>query len=615
MTTPASHMTDEERRSGFSFVVIRELAANSKRVLGIVWGERRGLVLALLGTLIVLSASPFLISGSRGFLINELVRNIGALPVIPRTLLLALILFVAAGIIGPIFRTVQNYVTKLFWFFLEEKFELLILKKRGELDVAVHEDPEHNNLFNRVKENGTWRIRNFADRQFFVFENVLETLIAAAVIFTAEWWMLLIILVGTLPELITEARYGRHVWGIHMGRAEIRRRYWELQRHFEHLPSLTELKLFQNIKHFVSMIADLFHAFQTEERKNERRRLTNELVSLIFSQSALAFAGVWFAFEVLKGSIQIGTLTFFLASIGNLRQALSGLFMNLGRQYQDNLFVSDVFRLLDLKPSIKQPTPGIALDYAATPEIVFENISFKYPHAKRYALKNFSLTIRPGEKLAIVGANGAGKTTLVKLLCRFYDPQKGNILIGGHDLRTIDLEQWYRMLGILFQDYNNYHFLVKEAIGIGRTETPPALSKIRAAAEAGEADVFIREWERAYEQMLGKEFTGGVEPSIGQWQKLALARTFYRDPRVLILDEPTSAIDAESEAKIFEKLEQLPKDHTVILISHRFSTVRQANRICVIEGGSATEIGTHAALLARRGTYARLFRLQARGYQ
>ena len=341
----------------------------------------------------------------------------------------------------------------------------------------------------------------------------------------------------------------------------------------------------------------------------------NELASLVFSQSALAFAGVWFALEVLKGSIQIGTLTFFLASIGNLRQALSGLFMNLGRQYQDNLFVSDAFRLLDLKPTIMQPAPGIALDPAATPEIVFEDVSFKYPHAKRYALKNFSLAIPAGEKLAVVGANGAGKTTLVKLLCRFYDPQEGRILIGGHDLRTINLEHWYRMLGILFQDYNNYHFLVKEAIGMGRTSAPPALSKVRAAAEAGEADVFIREWEHAYEQMLGKEFTGGVEPSIGEWQKLALARTFYRDPRVLILDEPTSSIDAESEAKIFDKLERLPKDRTVILISHRFSTVRQANRICVIEGGHAAEIGTHEELLARGGTYARLFRLQAKGYR
>lgn len=230
-------------------------------------------------------------------------------------------------------------------------------------------------------------------------------------------------------------------------------------------------------------------------------------------------------------------------------------------------------------------------------------------------LKNFSLRIAPGEKLALVGSNGAGKTTLVKLLCRFYDPDKGRILINGNDIKTVDLESWYRELGVLFQDYDNYHFLVRESIAIGRSGAMSSLEKVKGAAKASEADTFIEEWEKAYEQMLGKQFTGGIEPSIGQWQKLALARTFYRDPQVLILDEPTSSIDAEAEAKIFDRLEQLPKDRTVILISHRFSTVRHANRICVIKDGRLAELGTHAALLKRGGTYARLFKLQARGYR
>ncbi len=230
-------------------------------------------------------------------------------------------------------------------------------------------------------------------------------------------------------------------------------------------------------------------------------------------------------------------------------------------------------------------------------------------------LKDFSLAIAAGEKIAIVGANGAGKTTLIKLLCRFYDPAGGVITVGGKNIQDIDLESWYQQFGVLFQDYAQYHFMVKDVIKVGDMGARGTPEKVRAAAQASEADAFIAEWEKAYEQMLGKQFTGGVEPSIGQWQKLALARAFYRDPRVLILDEPTSSIDAESEAKIFEKLEQLPKDRTVILISHRFSTVRQANRICVIEDGRLAELGTHEELLALGGTYARLFNLQARGYR
>ena len=329
----------------------------------------------------------------------------------------------------------------------------------------------------------------------------------------------------------------------------------------------------------------------------------------------IAFAIVYFVLQVVKGNLLIGTLTFILASIGDLRQSLSGLFSNLGRQYQDSLFVTDIFRFLSLKPIIKKPEKGIVLDSKQTPEIAFEHVTFSYPGTKKTVLKDFSLKIAPGEKIALVGVNGAGKTTFVKLLCRFYDPDGGKITIDGHDLKEIDLESWYNQLGAIFQDYARYHFIVKEAIAVGRTGVASSLEKVKEAAKASEADTFIEEWEKKYDQMLGKEFTEGTEPSIGQWQKLALARTFYRDPRILILDEPTSSIDAEAEAKIFEKLELLPKDRTVILISHRFSTVRQADKIGVVEEGGLKELGTHEDLLKLNGTYANLFTLQAKGYK
>mgnify|MGYP001595244096 CR=1 FL=1 len=415
--------------------------------------------------------------------------------------------------------------------------------------------------------------------------------------------------------MITEIKYGRQVWGIHAGRAETRRKYWELQSHFNILPSLIELKLFQNIPHFFSAIKELFHNFQMEEKKNEKKKLLSQLLVLCFSQLVIAFAIAYFTLRVVKGSLPIGTLTFILASVGDLRQSLSGLFSNLGRQYQDSLFVADIFKLLNLKPSIEKPKKEIVLDSNKTPEIIFENVTFSYPGTKTAVLKNFSLKITPGEKIALVGINGAGKTTFVKLLCRFYDPDQGRIIIGGHDLRELDLESWYAQLGAIFQDYARYHFIVKEAIAMGRTGAASSLEKVKEAAQSSEADIFIEEWEKKYEQMLGKEFTEGVEPSIGQWQKLALARTFYRAPSVLVLDEPTSSIDAIAEAKIFERLENLPKDKTVILISHRFSTVRQADKIGVIEEGGLKELGTHDDLLKLSGTYARLFDLQAKGYK
>ncbi len=218
-------------------------------------------------------------------------------------------------------------------------------------------------------------------------------------------------------------------------------------------------------------------------------------------------------------------------------------------------------------------------------------------------------------KMAMVGVNGAGKSTFIKLLLRFYDPTEGRILIGGHDLRDVKLESWYEHIGALFQDYPNYRFKVNEAIASSTPDIPYASKVIDSAQRSGSSDFIEANWEHKYEQQLGREFTDGVEPSGGQWQKLALARAFYRDANVLILDEPTAAVDAEAEAKIFERLEQLPKNKTVFLISHRFSTVRHADEIVIIENGQITEQGSHEALLKKRSTYARLFKIQAKGYK
>lgn len=597
-----------------SLSVFSAMLRDTKRITGIIWKERKGLVIGLIFILILLSFLPFLSSGAVGLLINELVRVAGNNK-ITNGLLLFGILFASASFLIPFFRTVQLYFANQLRFFLQEKLEILIVSKKGEIDIAVHEDPVHNDLFNKVREGGLFRLESFVDRQFFIFQNALEVMAASVILIFAEWWVFLIIFVGTIPSLIVEAKYGRDVWGIYTAKAEVRRKFWNLKDHFETVPYLIELKIFKNIAYFVKAIKELFRDFIDEEKRNEKKKLFNELLVLVLSQAVSIFAIVWFVLEVVQGNLQIGTLTFFLASIGGLEKSLGGLFSNLGRQYQDGLFVRDVFKLLDIEPVIPKHEKGVVINPNRTPEIVFDNVSFSYPKTKKLVLKNFSMKIASGEKVALVGINGAGKTTLIKLLCRFYDTSSGKILLDGHDIKNIDLESWYHVLGAIFQDYGKYYFTVKDLIALGRVGEDKTMPKVKRAAQASGADVFIEEWEETYNQMLGKHFSEGVEPSIGQWQKLALAKAFYRDSRILILDEPTSSIDAEAEAKIFDKLESLPSDRTVILISHRFSTVRHADRICVIENGKAKEIGTHKELLALGGLYARLFRLQAKGYQ
>lgn len=584
--------------------------------MALVWANKKGYVIAMFGLATLGATFAFLGSGAMGLLVNQLVDSSGTNEVTP-IIVLFIGFVILASLVPAFMMAVWSYLDKLFWIYLEKFIETTLLEKHAGLDIAIHENPEYNDLLNRVRENGVWRAQQFMNRLFFILRGSIEVLIAAVILVISNWWVFAIIVVGTTPQLLVEMKYGKQVWGIHSSKASVRRRFWDIQGYFRNLSSLLEIKLFNKSDHFLRKVGELFDDFQEEERKTERKKIFEQSLAILVSQVAMAFATVWFVIEVVHGTMQVGTLVFVLASVGSLRESLASLFASLGRQYQDSLFVTDIFKVLDIKPVVKQKgkRKRIVLDPNKTPDIVFENVSFTYPGTKREVLSNINLTIPAGQKLALIGINGAGKTTLVKLLCRFYDPTGGRILVDGHNLRDVDLSSWHEILGIIFQEYGHYNFPVKESIALGRVDASVSEDRARDSAIQSEADAFISEWDDGYNQMLGKEFEGGVEPSIGQWQKLALAKMFYRDARIMIMDEPTAAIDAEAEARIFEKLEQLPSDRTVILISHRFSTVRNAHQIVVLKENEIVEAGTHADLMKEAGTYAKLFTTQAKGYQ
>ncbi len=563
---------------------------------------------------VLIAMMPFLNAWLNSALIDALVDavELGEMTILIWFILLA-VFFVY--LIGLMLSTLDLYLSKMLYFSIDWVLTEKINLKKLELDVAFYEDPENNNLVQRILEEFTWRVKNLTDRQFYLFQNFFEVMLAIFILGSQIWWLVPILIITNIPIFLVEAKYGNNVWHIAQSVGESKRFYNSYLTNFSNVARIIESKLFALGDYFLKKMHQIIEVFIGENKQILMRRMRWSLLAVMISEATSLLALYLFVMMVINGEITVGFLVLLLASSSRMKDSLISLFRNLARQNEDNLYVNDFFQFIDSQPVIKNSKKALPLKLKAAPEIVFENVSFSYPNTEKEILSNLNFRIKSGEKLALVGVNGAGKTTLIKLLCRFYDPTKGRILVNGVDLKDVDLGEWYATLGVLFQEYAHHSLAVEEAVAVGDVHRKFSPRKVREAALHSDAESFIKKWKRGYQQMLGKEFKDGIEPSIGQWQKLAIARVMYRNPWIYILDEPTASIDAEAEMRIFEKLEAVDDTHTVILISHRFSTVRKADKIGVIEDGNLVEFGSHAELLAAGKTYSRLFKMQAKGYE
>ena len=567
------------------------------------------LILGQLALVVILAGKSFAQSGATAGLVNALVANV---PSTAWALVAALLGVVVAW--GS-FETVRSYLDRLFYFHIEEHLEMALSAKIASVDIAAHDDPHYKDVLARVREQGLWRAQSFVTHAFDILGALIRVVGSVVAIAYFSWWVALVVFVATIPEFLAELRAGDDIWSIWGADVQTRRRYSTIRNYFNRTRDLVELRLFQTSQFLLEVLRRLFRTFQGKQVDVEHRKIRNDLLAGLVANLGIGGALAWFVHLAFLGEIAPGTLIFISSSLFVLHTAVADLFRHGARFRVHYSFASDLVKVLDMSNEIVSKPDAFPLPKHETPWIVFDKVSFRYPGSLADSLKDFSLDIPAGRKLALVGANGAGKTTFVRLLCRFYDPQRGRILVGGRDLRDIDIETWHRELAVLFQGFSGYDFSGAEAVAMGRGPVTPDRARVEAAAKDADADPFIRKFPKGYDQQLGREFTDGIEPSGGQWQKLAIARVLYRKARVMVLDEPTAAVDAESEMKIFEALEKLPDDQTVILISHRFSTVRQADEIVVIEDGKVSEQGSHEALLKLKGTYARLFSAQAEGYR
>ncbi|MBD2497059.1 ABC transporter ATP-binding protein [Nostoc sp. FACHB-280] len=497
---------------------------------------------------------------------------------------------------------------------LGQRVNVLILEKALTLELHQFEDSEFYDKLTNARREASVRPLSLVNRTFGLVQNALSLVTYGVLLVKFSIWAVIVLIVAAMPAFIAETRFAGEAFRLFSWRAPETRQQHYIENLLAREDFATEIKLYQLGEMLLARYREVFHQLFGEDKDlTLRRGLWGYLLSLV-STIAFYIAYAWIVLEAVAGKISLGDMTMYLTVFRQGQSTFSNALTSIGGMYEDNLYLSNLYDFLEEK--VTQPWGYATKGLSPQDGVRFENVSFTYPGSNKPALKNISLHLKPGEKLAIVGENGSGKTTLIKLLTRLYTPDSGRILLDGLDLQEWDVDILRRRIGVIFQNFVRYQFTVGENIGVGDVKNLEDKHRWQIAAQKGLANSFIEKLPQSFQTQLGRWFKGGQELSGGQWQKIALARAFMRTQAdILVLDEPTSAIDAQAEFEIFNHFRTLTENQMVFLISHRFSTVRMADKIVVIEHGEVKEQGTHEELLKSGGIYAKLFLLQAAGYQ
>lgn len=614
-----SRNTPEEKRFQLSrvFLAFTELP----RILRLVWSTSHWLTISMALISLVNGFLPAL----SVWITRGLVDSVITAAIRPNHPASGVWLFVGAqlgvNVVQSLLSTLSNISQQLLQERVSNRVQVMVLEKANTLDLAFFEDSEFYDTLRNASEESTYKPMQMIS-QLFDFVKTLVTLFSMlSLLLSLAWWLAIVALLMPIPSFLSNSRYGWRGYQKMRRESPERRRMQYLFRLLTVDTFNKEVKLFNLAPFFLTQYRELSEKFFQEHKKIVVRRY---LAGFGWGGlTTLANSGIYIyvALRAVTGAITVGSLTMYTQAAMQVGSSFQGLLNDLSGIYENNLFVSTLYEFLDYRPRILSPgTPQpLPLDLARRGlDIEFRGVSFTYPGKDpetEAALKNVSFTIQPGEAIALVGRNGAGKTTIVKLLTRLYDPDAGQILIGGRDIREYALEDLRRAIGVIFQDYVTYYMSAADNVGVGQIDEITNLERVQSSAQKSGAEAVISRLPAGYQTMLGKWFKDGYQLSGGEWQKVALARAFMREAPVLVLDEPTSSLDAQAEYEIFTKFRQLTEGKTAIFISHRFSTVRLADRIFVIEQGTIKESGTHTELLDLNGRYAELFHLQAEAYR
>jgi len=491
----------------------------------------------------------------------------------------------------------------------------LIMRKAINLDLQFFENPVFYDTLQNARRRADTSALSIVRSTLQMVQQVITLVSLIVLLLRFSVWLAVIVFITAIPSFLSQSQYAERAFRAISRRAPESRLLNYLEMLLTGNEFVKEVKLFGLGENFLKQYQTLFTQFYLEDKAIAEKRTVAGLGWGLLSSLAYYGSYAWIVIRTITGLITLGDMSMFLSIFRQSQRSIQSLLDNLNSLYENNLFLDNLLTYLELEPLLAATENGLIAPSPITQGIEFRNVSFTYPGSDHLVLKDISFSIQPGERIALVGLNGAGKTTLIKLLTRLYDPTEGQILLDGVDLRNYDLGSLHQRFGVIFQDFVRYQFTVRENIGFGQIDELENVDRIKQAADRGGASEVIEDLPEGYETMLGRRWERGQELSGGEWQKIALARAFMRKAEVLVLDEPTSSLDAEAEYEVFKRFDELMGDRIGVLISHRFSTVRMAHRIVMLQEGRIHELGSHEELIALNGAYAHLFNLQAEGYR
>ena len=496
-----------------------------------------------------------------------------------------------------------------------DRVEATLYRKAIEVDFECYEDSHYYDILQRAQRDAASRPNQILQHATAVIQNIISVVAMLGLLLTLNWGIAGILFAASIPAMLVRFKYAGIMYRWHRRKTEIQRQTNYFGRLLSTDRFAKEIRLFNLgsllIERFLNLKQQLFREQLKIIKQRSGANLAVQSISGVMVLSAYGFI----IYQTVQGILKIGDLVLYHQALQRGQQSLSGLISNLSCLYEDNLFLANFTEFLAIKPKVIEPTNPQLIPQPIGNGIVFKDVSFCYPGTSRIALKNINLTVKPGETIALVGENGSGKTTLIKLLCRLYDISSGSITIDGIDIRDVATVDLHRQISVIFQDFVHYNLSAQDNIWFGNIELSPDDGKVLSAARRSGADEVIQSLDKSYQTILGKQFGDGEELSGGQWQKIALARAFLRDSQVIVLDEPTSAMDAKAEEKVFRKFRELIENQAAILVTHRLSTVTMADCIYVMSRGEIVESGTHQQLMELDGIYADLFETQAKNYR